>query len=209
MANEVADGRVLRAESMREQRRAEILHAAEAVFSDRGYHNTSVADVIEAAGISRGTFYLYFTGKDALFLDLIDLFVSRVIAVVTRVDPKQTTAIQQIYDNLRRVVDVVFDNRHLAVLVIREQVGRDEALDEKLNRLYGFLHEMVEGALMKGARNGLNREVNETIVATAIIGAVKQVFYRHLVIDRVDTVDREAVAKSLFEFGLRGLLIER
>jgi len=209
VANEATDGRVVRAEHMREQRRAEILHAAEVVFGQRGYHATSVADVIEAAGISRGTFYLYFTSKEALFLDLIDLFVSRAIAVVTTVDPKQPNALQQIYENLRRVVDVVFDNRHLAVLVIREQVGRDEALDEKLNRFYGFLHEMVEGALSKGARNGLNRQVNEPIVATAIIGAVKQVFYRHLVVDRVENVDREAVAKSLFEFGLRGLLIER
>lgn len=209
MAVDTSDGRVLRAENMREQRRSEILRAAEAVFSERGYHGTSVADVIDAAGISRGTFYLYFTGKDALFLDLIDLFVSRVIAVVSGVDPHDPAALAQIYDNLRRVVDVVFDNRHLAVLVIREQVGRDEALDEKLNRLYGFLHEMVEGALSKGAHFGLNRRVNEAIVATAIIGAIKQVFYRHLVIDRVDSVDREAVAKSLFEFGLRGLLIER
>lgn len=209
MANETSDGRVVRAEYMREQRRAEILRTAEAVFSEHGYHSTSVADVIDAAGISRGTFYLYFTGKDALFLDLIDLFVSRVIAVVTQVDPKDPAALDQIYDNLRRVVDVVFDNRHLAVLVIREQVGRDQALDEKLNRLYGFLHEMVEGALSKGASYQLNRPVNEAIVATAIIGAVKQVFYRHLVIDRVETVDREAVAKSLFEFGFRGLLIDR
>lgn len=209
MGNEVADGRVLRAENMREQRRAEILHAAEAVFSARGYHNTSVSDVIEAAGISRGTFYLYFPSKEALFLDLIDLFIGRVISVVTRVDPKHENALPQIYDNLRRVVDVVFDNRHLAVLVIREQVGRDPALDEKLNRLYGFLHEMVEGALMNGAQNGLNRRVNEPIVATAIIGAVKEVFYQHLVVDVIQTIDREAVARSLFEFGLRGLLIER
>lgn len=209
MANETTDGRVVRAENMREQRRAEILRTAEAVFSERGYHSTSVADVIDAAGISRGTFYLYFTGKDALFLDLIDLFVGRVIAVVTEVDPKHPAALDHIYDNLRRVVDVVFDNRHLALLVIREQVGRDEALDEKLNRLYGFLHEMVEGALSKGARYKLNRPVNEAIVATAIIGAVKQVFYRHLVVDRGDAVDREAVARSLFEFGFRGLLIDR
>jgi hypothetical protein len=103
----------------------------------------------------------------------------------------------------------VFDNRHLAVLVIREQVGRDPALDEKLHRLYGFLHEMVAGALVNGAQNGLNRAVNETIVATAIIGAVKEVFNQHLVLDVVQPVDREAVARSLFEFGLRGLLIER
>lgn len=207
--SEVADGRVVRAENMREQRRGEILRAAEAVFGARGYYNTSVADVIDAAGISRGTFYLYFTGKDALFLDLIDLFVGRVIAVVRPVDPKDPAAITQLYANLRRVVDVVFDNRHLAVLVIREQVGRDEALDRKLNRLYGFLHEMLVGALSKGAVNGVNRAVNEAVVATAIIGAVKQVFYEHLVIDRVEAVDREAVARSLFEFGLRGLLIER
>ena len=200
------DGRSRRAEAMRQARRAQMLTAAGRLFSARGYHGTSVSDVIAAASVSRGTFYLYFDSKEALFLELLEEFIQRLTEVVEVVDPRAPDSTQQIYANVRRVVDVVFDSRELTILVLREAIGVDSKVDQKLHKLYGFLHEMVTGALVNGARCGLIRPVNAGIVATALIGAAKEVFYRHLVADRVEACDRESVARALFDFGLRGLL---
>ena len=66
---------------------------------------------------------------------------------------------------------------------------------------------MVEGALENGARLGLIRKVNEPIVATALIGAIKEVFLHHLMIAPDSAPPRESVAESLLDFGLRGLLL--
>jgi AcrR family transcriptional regulator len=202
------DRRSARAEAQRGRRRDAILRAASRLFSRQGYHSTSVADVISAAGISRGTFYLYFDNKDSLFLELIEQFVQRIISVVEVVDPSRPNPTQRIYENVRRVVDVVFDNRDLTVLVLRENVGLNPEVDEKLQRFYGFVRGMVEGALENGARVGLIRKVNEPIVATALIGAIKEVFMHHLVIAPDNAPARESVAESLLDFGLRGLLRE-
>jgi AcrR family transcriptional regulator len=202
------DRRSARAEAQRGRRRDAILRAASRLFSRQGYHSTSVADVIAAAGISRGTFYLYFDNKDSLFLELIEQFVQRIISVVEVVDPSRPHPTQRIYENVRRVVDVVFDNRDLTVLVLRENVGLNPEVDEKLQRFYGFVRSMVEGALENGARVGLIRKVNEPIVATALIGAIKEVFMHHLVIAPDNAPARESVAESLLDFGLRGLLRE-
>jgi AcrR family transcriptional regulator len=198
--------RSARAEAQRGRRRDAILRAASTLFSRQGYHSTSVADVIAAAGISRGTFYLYFDNKDSLFLELIEQFIQRIMDVVEVVDPSLPNPTDRIYDNVRRVVDVVFDNRDLTVLVLREDVGLNPEVDEKLKRFYGFVRAMVEGALENGARVGLTREVNEPIVATALIGAIKEVFMHHLVVAPDTAPARESVAESLLDFGLRGLL---
>lgn len=202
---ESSDRRSARAEAQRGLRRETILGAAASLFSQRGYHGTSVADVIDAAGISRGTFYLYFDNKDTLFLELIEQFIQRIMAVIEVVDPSGENPTAKIYDNVRRVVDVVFDNRELTVLVLREDVGLNPEVDEKLQRFYGFVREMVEGALINGARLGLIRKVNQAIVATALVGAIKEVFLHHLVIARSQALSRESVAESLLDFGLRGL----
>ncbi|MFI5307584.1 MAG: TetR/AcrR family transcriptional regulator [Polyangiales bacterium] len=203
---EHADRRSARAEAQRGVRRETILKAASALFSRQGYHATSVADVIAAAGISRGTFYLYFDNKDSLFLELMEQFIQRIIEVVEVVDAGGPSPTRKIYENVRRVVDVVFDNRDLTVLVLREDVGLNPEVDEKLGRFYGFVREMVEGALENGARVGLIRKINEPIVATALIGAIKEVFLHHLVIAKGTPPSRESVAESLLDFGLRGLL---
>jgi AcrR family transcriptional regulator len=201
------DGRSARAEAQRERRREEILEAAAVLFSQRGLHATSISDVIDKAGISRGTFYLYFDGKDALFLELMERFIQRIIDAVEVVDPHGPSPTRRIGDNVRRVIDVVFDDRDLAVMVLREDLGLKDEVDEKLRRLYGFLRDMVEGALVNGARGGLTRKVNERVVAMALIGAIKEVILHHLTQGGDGLPDREAVARALLDFGLKGLLM--
>ena len=203
----VSDRRTSRAEAQRTVRRRAILDAARRVVSAPGHAASSVSEVIEAAGISRGTFYLYFDGKEAIFLELLERFILRIRDAVRVVDPTGADPKGEILKNVRRVVDVVFDNRDLAVVVFRQSMGVNPEVDTKLLRLYGFLQDMVEGALINGAHNGLIREVNAPIVATALIGAMKEIFYRYLVIDPVDRPDRTGVAETLLDFGLRGLLL--
>jgi AcrR family transcriptional regulator len=198
--------RSARAEVQREKRREAILTAASALFARNGYHATSVADVIAAASISRGTFYLYFDNKDSIFLELMERFIQRIIAVLEVVDPGGPDPTTKIYENVRRVVDVVFDNQDLTVVVLREDLGLKPEVDEKLKRFYGFVREMVQGALENGSRLGLIRKVNEPIVATALIGGFKEVFLHHLVSAPDHAPPRESVAESLLDFGLRGLL---
>src|SRR6516164_8107393 len=58
------------AEEARAARRDQIIAAALACFARTGYHATTMADVAAQAGVSKGTPYLYFDSKEALFLAL-------------------------------------------------------------------------------------------------------------------------------------------
>jgi TetR/AcrR family transcriptional regulator, repressor for uid operon len=49
-----------------------IIAAAAECFARSGYHVTTMADIAEAAGVSKGTPYLYFAGKEALFIALYE-----------------------------------------------------------------------------------------------------------------------------------------
>jgi AcrR family transcriptional regulator len=57
-------------EAARTARRQQIIEAGLACFAKSGYHATTMADVAVQAGVSKGTPYLYFDGKQALFLAL-------------------------------------------------------------------------------------------------------------------------------------------
>lgn len=47
-------------------RRTQLLEAARAVFSKKGYEDATVSEIVTRAGVAQGTFYLYFPGKEAL-----------------------------------------------------------------------------------------------------------------------------------------------
>jgi AcrR family transcriptional regulator len=60
------------AEEARAARRDQIIAAAAECFARSGYHVTTMADIAEAAGVSKGTPYLYFASKEALFIALYE-----------------------------------------------------------------------------------------------------------------------------------------
>ena len=53
-------------------RRGQLLDAARRVFERHGYHATTVSQIVQAAGLSQGAFYLYFADKKAVFAALQD-----------------------------------------------------------------------------------------------------------------------------------------
>ncbi len=56
----------------RESRRRQILDAALSCFSENGFHQTGMADIVKRSGLSQGAVYLYFQSKDALIEALAD-----------------------------------------------------------------------------------------------------------------------------------------
>ncbi len=59
-----------------------ILEAAAEVFAEKGYRQSSVSDMVQRAGIARGTFYLYFDSKREVFLKLIQSYFEDIAALL-------------------------------------------------------------------------------------------------------------------------------
>ncbi len=68
----------------KERTRQRLFDAGLQVLPARGYHDTRVDDIAEAAGLSHGTFYRYFDNKDGLFRVLADAAAGRAVALVDR-----------------------------------------------------------------------------------------------------------------------------
>jgi len=61
----------------KEQRKAQIMNAALEMFIQHGIQNTTMDQVAEQAGLSKGTLYLYFKSKDDLFFQIIGFMLNR------------------------------------------------------------------------------------------------------------------------------------
>lgn len=66
------------------ERKDQILEVALSVFAARGFHETSMNDVAEAAGVTKPVVYQHFASKRALFLAIIEDVGDRMIAEITR-----------------------------------------------------------------------------------------------------------------------------
>jgi AcrR family transcriptional regulator len=80
----------------RTARRAELTAAAARLFAERGVANTAVSDIVKAAGVAQGTFYLYFASKDDAVLAVVDDMADAMIGAITAaVDSAGSTAVEK------------------------------------------------------------------------------------------------------------------
>ena len=61
-------------EERSQRSRGQVLDAALALFSHQGFRATSVREIAEKAGVSTGNVYHHFTDKEAIFLELLDIY---------------------------------------------------------------------------------------------------------------------------------------
>jgi AcrR family transcriptional regulator len=209
-ASSARDGRATRAEKIREQRRRELLDVALRVFAQRGYHQARIADIIDAAGVARGTFYLYFESKNAIFHALLDDLLLRLRASVVGVSmgPDAPPVNVQIRQSVERVLEAFVASPDLTRVVLREAVGLEPEVDRKLADFYARLHRWLADALSNGARLGLLRSTNNELAAWAVLGTVKQMV-QLLVDEPVEGAKRPTVAEAaeaILDYSLLGLL---
>ena len=85
-----------------------IVSAAWKLFYDQGYENTTVEDIIAASGTSKGSFYHYFEGKDALLETLSILFDEKYEELMGEIDDAQNRFDVLLYMN--RVLFTMIEN---------------------------------------------------------------------------------------------------
>lgn len=198
--------RAERAREAREARRRQILAVALEVFSEKGYHDASITDVVRHAGVARGTFYQYFDSKQAIFHELLDQLLDGLRSSVVGVDDREGAPPirQQLVGTVTRVLDAVDTNRPFVRIALRVAVGLDAEVDEKLAQFNGNLRTLIALSLRRGQTMGLIRECDTQLAAVCVLGAFQAVIEQYLGGDEV--VDTHRLALGILEFSLKGLL---
>ncbi|MBW2258658.1 MAG: helix-turn-helix transcriptional regulator [Deltaproteobacteria bacterium] len=202
------DRRTVRARQQREQRRLQLLEAGLTVFAARGYHATGVADIIEEAGVARGTFYLYFESKRALFDAVLDEQLAAVEEGIHRVDvsPGATPALDQLRANVRWLLQLPETRPRLVQLFLWEAVGLDEKTDAKLDSFHQRIFALTRRSLVLGTALGLVRECDPDIVARALVGMVKEVMVSLTVRKDLPEPDVDRLADEILDLATGGVL---
>jgi AcrR family transcriptional regulator len=162
------------------ERRQQILAAARDVFARRGYHQTTIDDIVAVAGVARGTYYLYFEDKRAVFSDLIDRFAQRLSMTIVRIvtnDPTRSVE-EQARENIRAILGVCLAERAMTKILFTDAAGIDPAFDRKLQNFYDTSVQLLTESLKEGQALGIVREGEPRVLAYLTIGALKELLYQ-------------------------------
>ena len=152
----------------KEARPAEIVAAALEVFVERGYAATKLADVARRAGVTKGTLYLYFESKEALFKAVVRETIVPVIAQGEALAQSFTGSARELMEQLIREYWRLVGETALAG--IPKLMMAEAATFPELTRFYYEEvvtrgHRLMAGVIERGVRNGEFRSVDVMLAA--------------------------------------------
>lgn len=194
---------------LKERRREQVLDSAKEVFSKKGFHKASISDIIQRAGIARGTFYLYFKNKRHLFNCLLESLLQELDQRIKTIELGEGSPppLEQLRANLTRVMTFSLEEPQLVQILFHHAVGLDKELDQALHHFYEKVADRIEWALKLGIEMGLVRPCPTRLVAYGVLGGMKEVMGQ-LASHRISALDVKAIVDGLLEFGLHGVLVE-
>lgn len=182
------------------ERRAQIMAAATALFAQRGYHATAVADIVDAVGVGKGVFYWYFPSKDGLLEELLraathDLRRRQDLAIGDAADP-----LVRIELGIRATMRWFEDHRQYFTLL------RFAASQERFAPVLRASHEIAIADTVRHIRDAIAAariaDRDPEMLAESVVGVIEQLTATY-VMERNDPV--EPVADLAVAFCLAGL----
>ena len=175
------------------ERRSAIVAAALDEFVARGFTATRLDDVAKRAGVAKGTIYLHFKDKEALFEELVRTAIVPVVERITT--PPALTGSRSIRDALegfaRTFIEEVANTRRADIirLIVAEGPRFPAIADfyyrEVISRGLAAMRALIEAGIARGEiRSSELKDFPQILVAPAIVAIIwKSLFERHAPLD--------------------------
>ena len=155
-----------------------IIEASMRLFARRGYHGTSVAQIAEATGLTKGALYWYFKGKEDLFLTVLDCIKDDwQKTIMSRVEASEgvTEKLEQLFDATSEMVAASENpySMHLFLVAAGAQPEMRE-FEDAIKTAYAGYVKTVADTIRQGQEDGeVKRDVDAESAAVGIIGCLE------------------------------------
>lgn len=142
-----------------EQRAKEqiILRAAQGLFAERGFHNTTIDMIADGAGIGKGTVYLYFASKKDLLVTLFERRSAEMMAMLNEAVTARKSAADRLHALIRAHFDFYFKHKEFVRFVYAHLGELAEDMKRRVEASEQDVDGLLQNVLQQGIEEGLLR----------------------------------------------------
>lgn len=192
-----------------EERRQQIMQAALACFARKGYHKTTMDDIVAESGLSKGTLYWYFKNKDDLFISLVKSYFLSIGQDISATLGQDTTASHKLRVITQETVQFFLETKEFFNVFL--EFWMLSALNEDLNQLFSNMliqyREVLARVISQGIEAGEFKPVDAHQLAFPVMAVYDGLaFYAMLMPGEVDI---EQASQTFIETLLAGLATDK
>jgi AcrR family transcriptional regulator len=206
-----ADSKRVSNQQRRETSTASMLSAARDLFVSKGYAQTSIDEIAQTAGLSKGAVYFYFDNKTALLLELLQQSEQQLFdPIYKKIESSEGTSTDKIVLFINWIAGFGAEHKELLllpVLMSLEFHGSNDPVENRVREMYLKLEEEIaaiirEGQLKKEFTTNMPAKVLAEVVVGLVDGLLLQ-WYRWS-----EVLDGPALARGARSTILNGILLK-
>lgn len=182
----------------RAQRRTQLLELATRVFTEKGFHGTSMDDIASAAGVTKPVLYQHFDSKETLYVEVIDIIAEHMLAEVRAIGSFEGDTPQRVRYGLERFYDLVSLENSLRLFTGNESIS--EAVQRRASEVLDQMAVELAGVL--AASRQITAEQSRVIGRGLIASTQTTALLLH---DAVGDAERASILEVMTTFMVHGL----
>ena len=193
-----------------EVRRAELADVALGLWAEKGFGATSVSAIAEAAGISKGTFYLYFESKQALLEDVLRRY-TLLPSIQTLAQGLADSSFEEaVHTFVREAWRHLATHRDLVLLALRELPSHLEQMQEAIERVLVPANQLLARYLEDRLGAERAEEISLIVAGRGLIGMVIILFLTQEILGagRFLPISEDEISSTIAQVFLHGVLGE-
>ena len=181
-----------------------ILTAAIKIFAERGFHQSTVAQIAREAGVADGTIYLYFKNKDDILEHFYSQKAQQVFGRFRQAVDKADSAVDKLHNLIRIHLEAFRDDPHMAIVYQIETRQQREAARPYIREMSVMYRDIINEIVALGQQEGTIRSpLPLGLVKRMISGAVDEVI--NAWIHKGADTDPVQTADALVELFVHGI----
>ncbi|AEV16273.1 Transcriptional regulator, tetR [Thermus sp. CCB_US3_UF1] len=151
------------------ERRDQILHVAGKLFSQRGYHATSMRDLAKELNLQGGSLYAHIASKEELLLEVVRQAAARFLAVLEGLEGDPVAKVRAL---VRGHLRVIAEELPRATVFFHEWKHLSPPLLEEAKALRRRYEEGVQGVIQEGVEKGVFRVESVRLATLFLLSAL-------------------------------------
>jgi TetR/AcrR family transcriptional regulator, cholesterol catabolism regulator len=187
-------------------RRDQVVDQAAAVFARKGFHGTSIDELVEATGLHRGGLYYYIGSKEQLLIRIHERFIGPLLEqareIVERAEPPEVE-LRLLGEALIR--DIVDYQDQVTVFLHEWRLVADNADWQGVHNARREFEAIIEGCIRRGCKSGVFRDLDAPLTMRGFLGMINYTYMWLRPGGRSSAVE---VSQAFSDIFLHGILAE-
>ena len=192
------------------EKQQKVLETAIRLFAEKGYANTSTAEIAKLAGVSEGTIFKHYGTKERLLLSIIapflrELFPQIAQEVVDEIFTEETETLEEFLRSLiKNRIQFITENRELFQVFMKELMYRDEFRHELFPYAMEYVPQKFKHVIERFKENGELRDLPSDVILLNVLTFMSGFLITRFILREDFTVTDEEIEHAV-QFLMKGI----